>query len=85
MDKTFPLYELDMHWKDTCELVEKLRPKVSVKTVTWKKLEEGRIKLNAGSGGIARNADGNFLFDFVVPFQCKDHNIAEALGAQFGT
>ncbi|KAH0703253.1 hypothetical protein KY285_017531 [Solanum tuberosum] len=94
MDKTFPLYKIDMRWKDTCELIEKLRPKVSVKTTTWKKPEEGRIKLNldgsflenngkAEIGGIARDTNGNFLFSFVVPIQCKDHNIAEALGTQF--
>ncbi|KAH0672410.1 hypothetical protein KY290_024651 [Solanum tuberosum] len=96
MDKTFPLYKIDMRWKDTCELIDKLRPKVSVKTITWQKPEEGRIKLNingsflenngkVGIGGIARDTNGNFLFAFVVPIQCRDHNIAEALGAQFAT
>ncbi|KAH0669263.1 hypothetical protein KY285_023422 [Solanum tuberosum] len=96
MDKTFPLYKIDMRWKDTCELIEKLRPKVSVKTIIWQKPEEGRIKLNidgsflenngkSGIGGIARDTNGNFLFAFDVPIQCKDYNIAEALGAQFAT
>ncbi|MCD9559533.1 hypothetical protein HAX54_017533 [Datura stramonium] len=36
-----------------------------------------------GMGGIARDRNGDFLFAFAAPIQCKDHNSAEVMAAKF--
>lgn len=94
IDKAFPLYKMDLQWNQLCDKVDKMKPKISTKMVVWNTPEIRKIKVNtdgsflshqlkAGIGGIARDSAGDFIFAFAVPVCCKDHNVAEAMAAQY--
>lgn len=95
MDKSFPMPKMELQWHQMCELVEKLRPKAIVKTITWIKPQIDQIKINSdsyfehngkvGIDDIARDDKGNFLFVFAAPVQCKEHNSVEVMAGQFAT
>ncbi|KAK4710664.1 hypothetical protein R3W88_005177 [Solanum pinnatisectum] len=84
---------MEFQWNQLCEEVERLRPKVIIRLVTWNMPQTGKIKINtdgryleqtgkAGIGSVARNDAGNFLFAFASPIQCNNHHVAEAIASK---
>ncbi|MCD9558632.1 hypothetical protein HAX54_016083 [Datura stramonium] len=68
---------MEYQWNQLCEVVEKLRPKIISRLVTWNMPVEGMIKINtdgsfmeqngkAGIGGIARDGTVHYGLDSKV-------------------
>ncbi|WMV13616.1 hypothetical protein MTR67_007001 [Solanum verrucosum] len=94
--KAYPNLKLDYPWVQICDIVVRLGPKTISKVALWTIPNQGSIKINtngsyidhndkAGIGGIARDCNGDFVFTFTIPVQCQNHNIAEALAAQYAS
>ncbi|CAN4084546.1 unnamed protein product [Withania somnifera] len=82
IDNAGYLDKMDVQWNQLCDKVDKLEPKISTKMVVWNTPKIGKIKINT-DGSIAKDSAGDFIFAFLVPVCCKDHNVAEAVTAQY--
>lgn len=90
----FPNYKMKYQWNQLCEVVQRLRPKVIIRLMSWNMHQTGKIKINtngscleqtgkAGIGGVARDDAGNFLFAFAASIKCNNHHVAEAMAPKY--
>lgn len=84
-----PSHQIQAPWHQYYSTIEKLKPKLNIKTVTWIRPEHSIYKLNTdgcckgnpgngGGGGILRNSQGNMIMACTDFYGMCTNNLAES-------
>ncbi|MCD7450243.1 hypothetical protein HAX54_004688 [Datura stramonium] len=95
INSVYPKVKINGSWTQICMTVEKLKPMLNWRQISWIKPPIGTVMANTngsfninkgktGIGGVIRNANGNLIIAFSIYTHCTSNNQAKAKADLYG-